>query len=306
MAFNSVPTAGLAALAIMMALACNSEPQSAGGGASTKKPAKKVTNPVGDECVDDVCTSSSGDLQNAKVATGAKAVTPSSWCAAAAKTNTVSQNISDLFATLCKGSQATEFMVKTLVDSAFSGSGEPQLYAVQPISTANGTVSAFFAVAIKLPINAAKHFESVAPQDGSVETEKGKIKAQGSQPSGKITVTPTTSSDNNWVRGWTVDTSSSAQVDLATIKTSYVYQIDQFNFAEAGYLYTSRIKSSRETVTDYQILNAVLDITNNGYQFIVAKIAAKDQGHADQVTKAVKDIAAKLVKFSYSQATAAN
>jgi hypothetical protein len=290
--------------------ACSSEPQaqsSSRSGADATKKAKKtaVEQPKedneGNACEDGLCKAPLTIPVAAPPS--AKAAPPTAWCAAAADTQAAGQKLSPLYDAICAGKVANTFFVNTLISNAYSGSGEPQLYQVSDITNSGGIVNAFFAVAIKMPITIASHFESVAPRDGDQNTERERITAQGRKP-GNVSVTPAASNnDKGWSRGWTIDSPSSAKAGLATVNTRYVYRQDHYDLGEGLFMYTSSLQKSYETVTNYQILTAGLDVDGTGYQVMVAKISAQDKGQAAKVKDAVKNIASSLVKFMYSQST---
>ncbi len=290
-------------LGVLVLLACNSEPESTPGPSkASKKPTKPAVPriPVG-ECDDGLCNTP----PVTKPIAVEQAPTLATWCGTASSVRSVTQPLAEHFKQICTSTAPTEFLVNVLIPNAYTGAGEPQLRLIGDVGTGNGTVSAFFAIAIKLPVSAATHFERVGPRDGSVDTEKGKIQSQGSQPTNSVSVTPVSSNgDPSWVRGWMIDSSSTAKVNFATtIKTSFKYQLDHYKIGNAGFLYTSLLQNSVETVKNYQILNAMFDYNNSGYQILVAKISADDKGQASKVTDAVKNIAANLVKFIHQQSS---
>jgi len=301
--FHSLILAGLVA-------ACSSDPQAQSsnrGGADATKKTKKtaVEQPKGDNagnaCEDGLCKAPATTPVAAPPS--AKAAPPAAWCAAAADTQAASQKLSALYDAICTGKVANTFFVNTLIPNAYSGSAEPQLYQVSDITNSGGIVNAFFAIAIKMPITIASHFGSVALRDGEQNTERERITAQGRKP-GNVTVTPAASNnDKGWIRGWTIDSPSSAKVGLVTVNTRYVYRQDHYDLSEGLYMYTSSLQKSYETVTNYQILTAGLDVDGTGYQVMVAKISAQDKGQAAKVKDAVKNIASSLVKFMYNQST---
>ena len=297
--------AGFALLGALAAFACSSEPDSGSSGPSKpSKPGGKKTTlakriPEG-ECDDDLCNRP----PNPKPVATVPAL--NTWCTSAASIQVASSQLAEQFKTICTSNAPTDYLVNTLIPNAFTGTGDPQLNLIGDIATSGGTVSAFFAVAIKMPKTAASHFEQVGPRDGTVDTEKGKITAQGSTPTKDVAVSQASSNgDPSWLRGWTVNSASTADVGNGfpkiTVKTAYTYRIDHFKVGTAGYLYTSVLQSSKETVKNYQILDAVFDYQNSGYQIIVAKISADDKGQAAKVSDAVRNIASKLVKYLYDQ-----
>ena len=300
----------LGVIVTVLVVACSSEPQaqtSNRGGADATKKIKKsaVEQPTedhqGDVCEDGLCKAPATTPVAAPASP--KAAPPTAWCAAAADTQAASQKLSALYDAICTGKVANTFFVNTLIPNAYSGSAEPQLYQVADITNSGGVVNAFFAIAIKMPITIASHFESVAPRDGEQSTEREKITAQGRKP-GNVTVTPAASNnDKGWIRGWTIDSPSTVKVGLATVSARYVYRQDHYDLGESLYMYTSSLQKSYETVTNYQILSAGLDVDGTGYQVMVAKISAQDKGQAAKVKDAVKNIASSLVKFMYSQST---
>ncbi len=301
----------LAIAAILASIVnCSTEPATKssryGNSTSTRRVAadpKALDATPAKQCENDICEIPIDDSP----VIGPVAKAQSSWCTSAAATKTGGEELGELLATICKDGSPTQFMLNNLVPNAFKGSGEPQLFAVKPIETANRLVSAFFAVAIKMPISADDHFNRIAPADGTIDTEKGKIQSQGGTPGNDIKVTPvTTKDDRDWIRGWVIDSNSTMKTTgfpAATIKIRYSYQMDHFKFEDAGYLYSAVMKNSVETVRGYQILNAVLDIDGSGYQIVIAKIAADDKGQAAKVRDAVKSLATNLVKFLYQQST---
>ncbi len=291
-------------------VACSTEPQEKSNRYGSSLGSKAVPQLPNDldatgttKCQEDICEVKLDD----RPATGPIAKAPASWCEQAGATKTGGQDLRELLATICKDGSPTQFMLTTLVPNAYQGSGEPQLFAVKPIDNSNRQVTAFFAVAVKMPITADEHFQRIAPADGNVNTEKGKIESQGGTPGSDIKVTPVPSnSDLNWVRGWTIDSSSTTKTKgfpSVNIKIRYTYELDHFQFENAGYMYTSNTKNAVETVKSYQVLNAVLDIDNSGYQIVIAKLAADDKGQAAKVRDAVKALATNLVKFTYLQST---
>ena len=301
--FHSLILAGLVA-------ACSSDPQAQSsnrGGADATKKTKKtaVEQPkednAGNACEDGLCKAPATTPVAAPPS--AKAAPPTAWCAAAADTQAAGQKLSALYDAICTGKVANTFFVNTLIPNAYSGSAEPQLYQVSDITNSGGIVNAFFAIAIKMPITIASHFGSVALRDGEQNTERERITAQGRKP-GNVTVTPAASNnDKGWIRGWTIDSPSSAKAGLVTVNTRYVYRQDHYDLSEGVYMYTSSLQKSFETVTNYQILTAGLDVDGTGYQIMVAKISAQDKGQAAKVKDAVKNIASSLVKFMYNQST---
>ncbi|MBM4252142.1 MAG: hypothetical protein FJ146_09240 [Deltaproteobacteria bacterium] len=299
-----------AAIGLSTIISCSSEPSTKSnryGNATSTRDGSTTPRDLDaqqvQKCPDDICQV---PIDNRPI-TGPVAEEPASWCTSAAATRTAGQDLAEHLATICKDGSPTQLMLNTLVPNAYKGSGEPQLFAIKPIENTNKTVSAFFAVAVKMPVTAAEHFQRIAPADGDVATEKGKIQSQGGTPGADVKVVPVSSKDDkDWVRGWTVDSNSSlktAGFPSVTVKLRYNYQIDHFKFDDAGYLYTSQLKSSLETVKGYQTLNAVFDIDGTGYQLVIAKITADDKGQAAKVRDAVKSLASNLVKYLYQQST---
>ena len=241
----------------------------------------------------------------ATVTVGDNATSASGWCAAAGQTAIVkSPGMAKAFGLLCVGGKATELLATTLVKTAYSGTGSPALQMINPIAAAGGTVTALFGVGIKLPINSKAEWDAAIGQ-GSAENAIQLIKNVGDTP-GKVTATPVASNaDKGWVRGWTMQNASSKKVAIVTIKTDYITQIDQYNFGNGYYMYTSQIKKSIETMKDYQLLTASFDIGGVGYLLTVSQIAADDHGFADIAKTTVTDIATATIKFQYTIATAA-
>jgi hypothetical protein len=260
-------------------------------------------DPQGNTCTDGICDVTIDDSP----ATGDHTKEPSSWCTLASATRVAGQELAEHLNTICKDGAPTQFMLSTLVPNAYAGSGEPQLYAVQPVDVSNKQVSAFFAVAIKMTITAAQHYERIAAWDGKVETEKAKIEAEGGTPANDVSVTPVAAlSDKDWTRGWTINSSSSFKTKgfpSTTIKIRYNYQLDHYKFDNAGYMYASTIKQGLDTVKNFQMLDAALDIDGSGHQIVLVKISADDKGQAAKVRDAVKGLASNLVKFLYQQST---
>ncbi|MBM4250819.1 MAG: hypothetical protein FJ146_02505 [Deltaproteobacteria bacterium] len=289
----------------LLTFACNSEPEASSSpkkpsGKPPRKPPKEI--PVG-ECDDGLCNR---PVKITAVAEKEKVPTLTAWCTSAATVGAVSGQLADHFKQICATGAPTDFLVNTLIPNAYTGAGEPALNLIGKLGTDNGTVSAFFAVAIKMPINAATHYNNVGPRDGTVDTEKGKIQAQGSKPKDSaIAVTAASSNgDPSWTRGWVIDTNSSAEVNAfpkVTVETIFKYQMDHYKISDAGYLYASMLQKSIKTVKSYQILNAVLDYNNSGYQILVVKISADDQKQSEKVQDAVQKIASNLVKYMQQQ-----
>ena len=226
------------------------------------------------------------------------------WCKAAAGTNVASQSLSSLFGTLCSSGLGTAFLVNELIPKAYTGSGEVQPVEVQPVTAANKTISAFYAIAIKMPIRVKDHHTRVAPSDGDQATETAKIRAEGPTP-GTVKITAVASnSDTGWKRGWVIDAPSSVKSGLVTIQTGYTYQQDHFELGTGLYLYSSTFKQpspSSSAVKNYQVLTAAFDLDGQGYQVIVARISADDKGQPAKITEQVKATAAKFFKFQYDQ-----
>ena len=241
----------------------------------------------------------------ATVAVGGNATSASGWCAAAGQTAIVkSAGMAKAFGLLCVGGKATELLATTLVKTAYSGTGSPALQMINPIAAAGGTVTALFGVGIKLPINSKAEWDAAIGQ-GSAENAIQLIKNVGDTP-GKVTATPVASNaDKGWVRGWTMQNASSKKVAIVTIKTDYITQIDQYNFGNGYYMYTSQIKKSIETMKDYQLLTASFDIGGVGYLLTISQIAADDHGFSDIAKTTVTEIATATIKFQYTIATAA-
>ena len=226
-----------------------------------------------------------------------------SWCKAAAGTNVASQSLSSLLGTLCSSGLGTAFLVNELIPKAYTGAGDVQPLEVQPVSAANKTISAFYAIAIKMPIGVKDHYTRVAPSDGDQATEIAKIKAEGPTP-GTVRITPVDSnSDTGWTRGWVIDAPSSVK-SMITIQTGYAYQQDHYQLGTGLYLYASSFKQpspSSSAVKNYQVLTAAFDLDGAGYQVIVARISADDKGQPAKITEQVKATAAKFFKFQYDQ-----
>ena len=241
----------------------------------------------------------------ATAAVGVNATSASGWCAAAGQTTIVkTPGMAKAFGLLCVGDKATDLLATTLVKTAYAGTGSPALQMINPIAAAGGTVTALFGVGIKLPITSKAEWD-LAPGQGSVANAIQLIKNQGDTP-GKVTATPVASNpDKGWARGWTVQNASSKQVAIVTIKTDYITQVDQYNFGNGYYMYTSQIKKSIDTMKDYQLLTASFDIGGVAYLLSISQIAADDHGFADIAKTTVTDIATATIKFQYTIATAA-
>ena len=150
-------------------------------------------------------------------------------------------------------------------------------------------------------MTAETHFSTVAPQMGTQTEQAAQTQAEGATP-GNITITAEASNpDTGWTRGWVIDSPSTAKSTLLTIKTDYTYQEDQYKLGTGLYMYTSRLTQSTAEITDYEMIIAVVDIGGVGYQLMVAKIAADDQGEPSTASSSVYSIGASLVKFFYTQ-----
>ena len=140
-------------------------------GATTSSGATDASGNVG-------ATGSTGSTgsDGSTAATAASATTPSAppsaavlagangWCEAAGKTQISAGKLAKPYAQLCANGQATTLFTSTLVNGAYTGTGTPTLTNIVPAVDANGVVSAFVGLGIKMDRTSDSFWTNVAPR----------------------------------------------------------------------------------------------------------------------------------------------
>jgi hypothetical protein len=290
----------LSPLLAILAAACSS--QSAQNGDNQKTPAanSKVSSgeseEIGDEQEED-----SGDA----VASSADAdEVYSLFCKRAAETKVVQEELGEQFDKLCQNGKPTKLLAKILVKSAFSGSGDPSLKKVAEWEEDKEakTTSGFFGVGIKLAIDIDRHFDTIAVKGGEKESIDAMAEASGGVAELSKVLEEHKADGLYHVRGWTVESKASRQVEAikTSVSTHTVARSDQFELEKGSvYLYTQYLVESKQTIKDLKMVTAGLKIGASSYLLTVSRVEIDNKGFHPVAMESIRESAAGLTKAMF-------
>ncbi len=231
----------------------------------------------------------------------------SDWCSAA-KLVAKSHNASHLsqFDSICNTDGSAKKAFADLIAKPYAGAGTPTPTPLAPIVARDGNVSYLFGAGIKTQISSRLEFENVLVKQGDIENEKNLIRFQGANPV-KVEITNATADESDkWVRGWKIDETSVQRVVIVDVRTSYSYVADQYDLGEDKFLYLSTITESRETMKDYQIMMAGLNIDGVGYVVMIGQITVSDHGYPSIAKSTLQSQVNKSIQFVHKNAVASS
>ena len=283
-----LPVIGLlAASAMFHVWGCSTSQQSKGSGTNANKSSKINSMPQDSSnassaqpsVTNNVLPGAASPAGPVAPADDATSETLNSWCAAAAKASIVKQQAhGEQFSQLCNASGAATQRFSDLLKQPYSGSGTPPVTSITPIDSNPPTVSWFFGSAIKLPISSEKQFNVVGPKQGDPANERALMTSSGVTPISVDTKPVASNGDQGWVRGWNVAIDSSQFVVIRTIRTTYSYRVDHYDFGSGLYMYVYTFLSGANTIKDYRLLSAGFDLSGTGHLVTIGNVAIDDQG----------------------------
>jgi hypothetical protein len=243
--------------------------------------------------------SSDGNQNNGNNTDNSSAADFSGWCRAASQTQVVQNNLNQYFGQLCdNGGNPTSLFTGYLVNSAYNGQGDPQIKYVQKISSDSSanTTTAYFAVGIELPISIKQHFDNIAPLEGTQQAASELAAAQGATQ-GPIDIQPHNPNDRYHVRGWQIHSTTTDNSAGIPLTTETVADDDQYMFKDGSlYMYTTVTTQGIQTIKQFNLLTAGMEINNQGYLLTIAYLVVDNHGLADLAAQKIKTTAIGLIK----------
>ncbi|MBM4251844.1 MAG: hypothetical protein FJ146_07720 [Deltaproteobacteria bacterium] len=229
----------------------------------------------------------------------------SDWCSSAvAIAKAQSATHQSQWDAICSSDGSAKATFADLLSKPYTGNGNPTPVALAPIVGRNGTVSYLFGIAIKTPISARHEFDQVLIKQGDIDNESNLIRFQGANPV-SVNITPVTPDTSpKWIRGWKIDETSVQRVVVVNVRTSYSFVADHYDLGSDRFLYLSTIDQSRETMKDYQIMMAGLDVGGSGYVIMIGHITVDDHGYSSIAKNTLQAQVQKSIQFVYKNAAA--
>lgn len=237
------------------------------------------------------------------------------WCSKAQETKPItSGRLKSLLAEFCDGSQPRELLTKTLISSAYLGTGEPKLTDLKPLVSqgTTRTSSYLFAVAIKIPISIKDHFEKVSPKAGDVAEIKKLQESTGAKAT--VTLQKTHTGDGPYqVQGWSTQSVAVKTVFITSIESQATSRNDTFKFVDGEqYLYSQSTYANDpvtnappKTVKYFDYLAAGVKIGDSHYLITVVNVALDNYGFATTAETEIRKLAVFGIKQMHSLAAAA-
>lgn len=228
------------------------------------------------------------------------------WCAKGAETSAATGALATYFTDLCDNGKATPLFNTTLVNLAYAGSGDPRLKYIQPLSsdsTAN-TTTAYFGVGIKLPISIQQHFDVVGPKEGTADAQNRLAAAQQAQVQ-TLNIKPDGVSDKYRLRGWHIHMATSQTTGAIKLVTDTESNNDQYDLEKGSlYMYTTVTNTCTQTIKDFRLLTAGMQVNGTGYLLTVVFLKVGDFGLHDLAQSKIQQTALGLIKSMYQAASA--
>lgn len=229
------------------------------------------------------------------------------WCAKAAETKAVKEQMGDVFGKLCNGGQPTEAFTKTLIAAAYNGSGEPQLLD-RKLKTVGKDTTADFIVGIKIPTTARVHFDKVGPLGGDTAALGQIAAAQGATSAAEIKKTYKAGDDKNLVRGWQFHTRTEKDLVIIKVVQDSDNEHMQYDFGESdgAFMYAQYIISPKEGIKAYNVLTAAIQVGGEAYLLSAAHTVVTSPIAVGQIAEGkVIEAAVAVVKSQYKAAAKA-
>jgi hypothetical protein len=283
------PLLGVAVAAAVGACSQQKSGASAGGGSGADK-------------------SEAGDKGTAAGTTGGGALTGGDlkgFCGLAAETDPGQGDLADLLKDFCDGDSPTELLTRTLVETAYAGSGKPQMTEIQAATSEGKTTSVRLGIGIKIPITIKRHFDQVGPRGGDVEKLKQLAEANGAKA--EVEVKKKYAKDGpHQVRGWLTYSKATTSVGPIELVTEQETRADQFLLKDAKlYLYTQHVEKAIQTVKVFDMLTAGVQGGKDGkdaYLLTVVDVKIDNRGAPETALAEIRKVASATIKYMYKAA----
>lgn len=265
------------------------------------KPAASKQKPATANSGDDT-TGSGGTTGNGSIPAGSTDIL-ASWCKKANETNAVKAHMTDVFGKLCNGNQPTALFAQTLINTAYAGSGTPQLQSLK-LSTVGPNTTGDFGVGIKMPISAQDHFTKVGPKGGDPNSVKVLATAQGATGQAELLKTYKKGDDKYLERGWQLHAKTTKRVFIVDKTQDSNNDSMQYDFGENGksFMYAQYIVRAIEGISAYNLLTACVQIGNDSYLLTAAHVTVDNTPGGTLAEAQVKEAAEKVVASQFKSA----
>jgi hypothetical protein len=226
------------------------------------------------------------------------------WCKKAGETEITGKQMEKYFQKFCENGEARSLLNKSLLSIAYSGSGDPELKKLAKYEHDDDaqTTTAYFAVAMKLPISIKTHFNKVGPKGGDKSSLIDLAEEQGA--SAEVDILKTYKNDGKYhVRGWKVKSRNEKKVSGISIVTDTVARSDQFELSDGkAYMYTQYLEEGIEGVENFDMLTAGVQVGNNGVLITQVYVTADNKGQTALAESQIKNTAEDTIKAMYEAA----
>lgn len=227
------------------------------------------------------------------------------WCLRAALTKGIQNYGNKDFSNFCQAGVSTQLFNKTLIPTAYTGTGTPTLTFIEPVSSDNNnTTSVFFASAIKLPITAKSYFANVAPQLGTQAYASAVAQSVGATLT-SFQLVGTFSGDGPYeVQGFMTHTITTQTIIVFNVVQDSIVRIDDYKL-EPGtlYLYTQVLNQGIKTIKDYRVITANIQIGADAYLLALTRLAVDNQGFSSPAETQLVQSAQGMLQLLYKLAS---
>lgn len=288
----------------VLATACSSQSGQSGDNQKTPAASSKVSSEDSEESDERQESDSDSDSGDAVAAPADSDEVFALFCERAAETKVVQEELGEQFDKLCQDGKPTKLLVSVLVQSAFDGSGEPSLKKVADWEEDKEakTTSGFFGVGIKLAIGIDQHFDTIAVKGGEQESIQAMAEAAGGVAEISKVLEEHKEDGPHHVRGWTIESKASRQVEAIkiSVSTHTVARSDQFELEKGSvYLYTQYLVESKQTIKNLKMLTAGLKVGQASYLLTVSRVEIENKGFHPVAMDSIRESAAGLTKAMF-------
>lgn len=229
------------------------------------------------------------------------------FCQNAAKTKVVEERLGAYYDKFCPNGEPSGILKNTLISVAYDGTDVPRLKLVEDWKPdpAAGTTTGYLALGIKIPIKIQDHFQKVGPKAGDPETMKQVLAGSGGTVDIANILESFKEDGPHHVRGWLSEQRVGRQLPGIPIKlyTHTTNRLDQYELEPGvAYLYSSYVAESKESIKEFDIFTAGLQLGDDAYLLTLSRVVLENQGFHEIATVAIQVAANELVKQMYNAA----
>lgn len=204
------------------------------------------------------------------------------WCKGSGEVRIMSRSgLKAIRDELCNGDQPTELFTKTLIRTAYSGSGTIQFTPLRDLASdsQNRTTGMRFAFAIKIPIDVKTYFDKVSPR--GLEPAALKAVVEGPGGTGTVTVLENYSADGiHHLRGVLANQVLVKQVRGRTVNVESDTRTDHFSFVDGeAYMYTTTVMRAISSMVSTDTISALIKVENDSYFINVVDTVVPNRGY---------------------------